>query len=312
VSVGLFVLIVAGTVVISVIIFAVDWLITSCVRASSRASGTRTPPWTLSSHKEFLDHPELQDDDLTSATGVRFSHRPASRTFQTSPAPRGWLSYRLGQSSFHGSVLHGNLVRIIILFHFPVTVFACFQFSQGPARSSIAAVVLAALAFAVFSVALPAWLLFRVATTPTSKLYDETRTLLMLGPLYSHYTHGAQRFAALPLLTNLAYGIAIGCGERSGTAQSIIVLFVEVAAALTTSVYLPWGRGAAMGGVSFTLCVARIVTAVLLVILSPAVSVGAPAAGWIAYAVLFIQALVYLFFFLILVSKLIEAAVRVV
>ncbi|KAF8524760.1 hypothetical protein JB92DRAFT_3109283 [Gautieria morchelliformis] len=313
VSVGLFVLVVAGTLVLSVLVFALDWLFASCVRASSRASGTRTPPWASAAHKEFLDAPEFPDDDPTSTSGtVRFSHRPASRTFQTSPVPRGWLSYRLGQSSFHGSVLHGNLVRLLVLFHLPVTVFACFQFTQGPARSSVAAVVLATLAFAFFSLALPAWLLLRVATTPTSKLYDETRTLLMLGPLYNHYAHGAQRFAALPFATNLAYGLALGCGQRSGTAQAIIVLFVEVAAALTTSVYLPWGRGAAMGGVSFTLCVARIITAVLLVILTPAVSVGAPAAGWIAYAILFIQALVYLFLFLILVSKLAEAAVRVV
>ena len=96
---------------------------------------------------------------------------------------------------------------------------------------------------------------------------------MALGPLYNHYAPGSQSFAALFFAANVAYGVTLGCGQRSGTAQAIIILVLEVVAALLTSVWLPWGRGAAMGGISFMLCVARIITAVLLVILSPVVCV---------------------------------------
>jgi len=78
-------------------------------------------------------------------------------------------------------------------------------------------------------------------------------------------------FASLLFATNLAFGVTIGCGQGSGTAQAIIILVVEVISALVTSIWLPWGRGASMGLISFLFCVARIVVAVLLVILTPAV-----------------------------------------
>jgi len=308
----LFVLIIAGTVAVSLLVFGVDTLVGTLVRASGRTSGTRTPPWA-SAHKEFTEslEPNVPDDDVVSGT-VRFIHRPASRTLQILPPPRGWLNYRLGQSSFHGSVLHGNLVRILVLFHLPVSVFACYQFSTGRSQSSLAGVVLAALVFAVCSLGVPAWLVMRVWTTPTAKLYDETRTLLMLGPLYNEYAHGSQLFGTLFFATNVVYAVVLGCGQQSGSAQAIIVLVVEVGVALTTSVWMPWGRGAAMGGISFMFCVARVITAVLLVILSPVVSVGDAAGGWIAYAILVIQGLVYLSFFVMLVSKLAEGVVRYV
>ncbi|KAF8528841.1 hypothetical protein BU17DRAFT_36849 [Hysterangium stoloniferum] len=308
-ALALFVLILSGTILLSVLIFGVDWLLGSVLRVKERSvTETRTPSWA---NKEFGASPELAlgHDELVS-TGVRFQPRSTSRTLRELPTRRGWLSYRLGQSSFHGSVLHGNLIRILILFHLPVTILACYQFSSGKLESSLAAVVIAVFAFAVFSILIPAFLVYRLSTTPTNKLYDETSTLLALGPLYNHYAQGSQLFTSLFFATNIVYGVSLGCGQQSGTAQSIIILVVEVASALTTSVWLPWGRGATMGTVSFIFCVARIITAVLLVILSPAVSVGDAAGGWIAYAILVIQGLVYLGFFLMLIFKILEGLIR--
>jgi len=274
-SVVIFLLILGATVVISVLVFSLDWTFGSLIRINERGiSGTRTPPWTSTTPKEYHDSPELVlGDDELGSSGVRFQDRPSSsRTLPVLLNRSGWLTQRLGQSSFHGSVLHGNLVRVLMLFHLPVTIFSCYQFSSGKSHSSLAAVILAALSFATLSVAIPGYLVLRLSTTPTSKLYDETRTLLALGPLYNHYAHGSQLFACLFFASNIAYGLVLGCGQRSGTAQSIIILVVEVTSALTTSVWLPWGRGATMGSISFILCVARIITAVLLVILSPVVS----------------------------------------
>ncbi|THH30329.1 hypothetical protein EUX98_g3861 [Antrodiella citrinella] len=187
-----------------------------------------------------------------------------------------------------------------------------FGFTLGRSQASLASIILAALSFAILSVAFPIFLILRLQFTNTAKLYDETWTLLFLGPLYNHYRHGSQLFACLLFATNLAFGLTIGCGQKSGTAQAIVILVVEVVSALVTSVWLPWGQGASMGLISFLFCVARIVIAVLLVILTPIVSVGSGAAQWVAYAILFILGLIYLAFTLMLVVKLVEAIVRMV
>ena len=174
-------------------------------------------------------------------------------------------------SSFHGSLLHGNLVRILVLFHLPLTIFSSYQFANATTQSSLASVILAVISFAVLSIGVPVFLIIRLYTTATNKLYDETRTLMMLGPLYNHFGHGSQLFACIFFANSLIYGITIGCGQKSGTAQAIIVLVTEVATSLSTSIWLPWGRGATMGLISFFFCVGRITVAVLLVILTPTV-----------------------------------------
>ena len=175
--------------------------------------------------------------------------------------------------SFHGSVLQGNLIRILILFHLPVTIFSCYQMTIGRSHASLASIILAAISFSVLSLLFPIVLILRLTFTNTTKLYDETWTLLSLGPLYNHYRHGSQLFACLLFATNLAFGLTIGCGQKSGTVQAIVILVVEVISALGTSIWLPWGHGASMGLISFLFCVARIVIAVLLVILTPIVRI---------------------------------------
>lgn len=304
---ALFLLILAGVIILSIFVFITDWFFGSVIHLSERNS--QGANWS-NSHKELSGTPEPSKDEDISSPSLRFQSRILSRGIRDQPTRKGWLNYKFSQSSFHGSVLHGNLVRVLILFHLPITTFSCFQFASGKSQSSLASVILAAICFAVFSVIIPALLILRVFATHTNKLYDETRTLLALGPLYNQYSHGSQLFACLFFVSNIAYGVTAGCGQRSGTAQSIIILIIEVSSALTTSVWLPWGRGATMGSISFLLCVSRIITAVLLVILSPAVSVGNPAAGWITYAILVIQGLVYLGFGLMLISKALEGIIR--
>ena len=67
-----------------------------------------------------------------------------------------------------------------------------------------------------------------------------------------------------------------------------------------------------MGPLAFVFSVARIVTAVLLVVLSPAVSVGEPVTGWLTYVVLGIQAAVILLFLFILLVKILELLGRII
>ena len=189
---------------------------------------------------------------------------------------RSWWRFRSDINSFHGSVLHGNLVRILVLFHLPVTIFSCYHMTLPHRRASMGSIILAALSFVFFSILLPVHLVLRVTFTSTNKLYDETRTLLNYGALYNHYRHGSQMFASLLFATNLLFGVTIGTGQKSGTTQAVIILVVEIVSALVTSIWLPWGSGASMGLISFLFCIARIVIAVLLVILTPTVRSGSP------------------------------------
>ncbi|KAF8450235.1 hypothetical protein L210DRAFT_3386287 [Boletus edulis BED1] len=290
-----FLAILAGITVISLFVWMIDLIFSrksSSTSLPTSASKGRSPRHSAGS-KDMLDNTVEETRSLN-------GHVHAYLTLR-----RRWL--RPDFRSFHTSVLIGNLVRVLSIFHFPVTVFSVYEFSTATSSSSIA---LGALSFAVFSVILPALLLLRLSRTATSKLYDETRTLLSLGPLYNHFRPGSQLFSGLLLLSNLVNGVVIGGGQASGTAQAIVILVSEVVSALITSIWLPWGTGAGMSLISFLFCVARIVIAVLLVVLTPTISIGSAAGGWVAYGILMVLCLVYLAFSLILLVKITEALVR--
>lgn len=288
--------IVGAAVFVSVGIWFIDWFVSSCMGGPN---GGRSRGIRRGSINELTGYPggdsgglghdssehsgKEASSDVAMLRGTDEESGLGGRALTPGTRPglnvrRHWWNYRLGQSSFHGSVLQGNLVRLLVLFHFPITIFSTYEFSRkmssGHGASSLA---LSALVFAFFSVIIPVVLLAKLAMTPTKKLYDATRTLLAFGPLYSHYAHGAQMFAAVVLCQSLAVGVTVGAGQGSGTTQAIVLLVIEVASALATSIWLPWGERASMGVMSFLYCVARIVTVVLLIILSPLVSTFEPA-----------------------------------
>ncbi|KZP00146.1 hypothetical protein CALVIDRAFT_595550 [Calocera viscosa TUFC12733] len=313
---SLFLIITGGVIVISLFIWFLSWIgtvMSGPKRVSAIFPGSRSPTYSAALDSVAKDFSELEgtrsDDNMP---GSGHGHSTLGHGMVRSAGGRKWWHYRLGQGSFHGNVLHGNLVRLLLLFHFPITIFSVYQLSLDRSDTTITSIVLAALAFAIFSVIIPALLLLRVATIPTSKLYDATRTLLAFGPFYNTYMQKSQMFACVPLLSNLAIGIVIGAGWKSGIAQAVVFLVVEVSTALATSIFLPWGKGAHMGILSFAFVVGRIATAVLLVILSPTVSVGTAASGWIAVTILIIQGLIYFQFLLMLVMKILEGVVRLV
>jgi len=282
----LFLGLVAGTIVISAIIWLIDYAVVSVLKSSGqghsstvhRASRARSP----TSGRDLGEINGNGAAELSPGGGInartRFSLPMAGSGHSLD---RGMISHRswwklrsdIGRFQNHRSVLHGNLVRLLVLFHLPVTVFSCYQMTLPLASVGATSIVLAALSFTIFSVLLPLHLVIRVTFTTTNKLYDQMKTLLSLGPLYNHYRHGSQLFAVLFFLTNIALGITIGTGQKSGTAQAIVILVIEVVSAFVTSIWLPWGNGASMGLISFLVCVARIIAAVLMVILSQAVSV---------------------------------------
>jgi hypothetical protein len=164
----------------------------------------------------------------------------------------------------------GNLVRLIVLFHLPITVFSAYQWTIQD-FTSVASVVLAGLAFAFFSVALPVFLLYRIFRTPTAKLYDAMRTLLSLGPMYNIYAQGNQLYYGLRFLASLVTGITVGVGQDHGLAQAIVVLVVEIAFGIGTTIWHPWRAGAGMVIPGFLFAMIRILSAALLVVMAPSV-----------------------------------------
>ena len=270
----LFLSIIAATVVVSLFIWALDSTVTFINHAlhngppKTQYGQTRNPHYA---NKDSLDGvtsmQTAADEEHTHSSHHLFK---SSKFTQTLRKP--WFRLRPDFSSFHFTVLQGNLVRILMLFHLPVTIFSSYQLTIGHEATALS-VAFAALSLVAFSIIIPILLIFRLFINSTSKLYDETWTLLSLGPLYNHYRHGSQLFACIFFATSLGLGITIGLGQKSGIAQAIIILLIEVITALVTSIWLPWGHGASMGLISFLICVARIVVAVLLVILTPTVSV---------------------------------------
>lgn len=275
----LFGAIAAGLILVSGVFWFLDVFVTSILRkftGSTPAYGGTTRSLKTPTYTKEVESPLVSAEEER-PRGLGFA-LPTSALSASPSGDRGYhrswwcFKFRSDIGSFHGNVLHGNLVRILILFHLPLTVFSCYHMILPRSVVPGYSIFLAALSFTVLSILLPAYLVIRVTLLTTNKLYDDMRTLLSLGPLYNHYRHGSQLFAGLLFITNIAFGVTIGAGQKSGTAQAIVILVVEVISALVTSIWLPWGTGASMGLISFLFCVARIVVAVLLVILSPTVS----------------------------------------
>lgn len=190
-----------------------------------------------------------------------------------SHARRIWWRFRpKGEAgAFHAAALYGNLLRLILIFHLPITTFSIYQLVLGAPRASIVSRVFAALAFVFISVLIPAGILFKIKRTPSGKLYDATRTLLSLGPMYNVYVEDKQMFRAVPLGASLITGIVVGAGQASGLAQAIILVLVELALLIAPAVWYPWDEGASMGAPHTFLAALRTISMVLVMLLSPEV-----------------------------------------
>ncbi|KAJ9102590.1 hypothetical protein QFC21_002991 [Naganishia friedmannii] len=268
-------------------------------------------PETPSSQVPNLHDRKGSGSTLLNLTGNQASRRPNA-------LKRVWGRFKVKGpiGAFHWAALCGNLVRLIVLFHLPITICSTYQWTVQD-FTSVASVVLAGLAFAFFSVVLPVFLLYRIFRTPTAKLYDAMRTLLALGPMYNIYAQGNQLYYGLRFLASLVTGITIGVGQGHGLAQAIVLLVVEIAFGLGTTIWHPWRAGAGMVIPGFLFAMIRILSAALLVVMAPnliypykQLPVPNYALGWIAYAVLLLQGIALLFFLIMLICKILEGLIR--
>ncbi len=224
----------------------------------------------------------------------------------TQKKSEGFLERYIG---FHAAAFHGNVARLLVIFHLPLTIVSVYHFTAAREHLS-GTVALAALSFTAFSVFAPAYFLYRIAQHSTEELYQNKRLLLLIGPIYNYYHPGSQLFAAVTFIHSLALGIVIGAAQVSGSAQSIVFLLLEVLLAVAYILWLPWGDGSFMSPISFTWSMLRVITAVLILLLAPVVNFSSQARGWLTWVILFIQAIVLLGIVLLFLAKLIETAIR--
>lgn len=275
---AIFLCITAAVIVLSLLLWFLHGLSEYILTKKHKQISPAAKRTTLgSSPRGSLGGKEALDPQASSSEGLGvfptqsafFSHKSSC----PSPLRRIWLRFRpRGEAgAFHAAALYGNLIRLILVFHLPVTIFSMYHLCLG-SRASIVSRVFAALSFAFISVLIPAYILYRVFETPTGKLYDATRTLLSIGPMYNIYVEKKQMFRVFSLSASLITGIVVGAGQKSGIAQTIILIVVELAMLIIPGVWYPWGEGASMGAPNAFLTSLRLVSMVLAMLLSPTVS----------------------------------------
>ncbi|BGP21815.1 membrane protein [Rhodotorula toruloides] len=210
----------------------------------------------------------------------------------------------------HLASLEGNLIRVLLFFHLPLCLFSAYQFTLH-STSPTSTFALAVVTFAIACVLVPLWLIWQLHVKPVRELYTHLPTLLALGSLYNTYADECVLFPAVTFGYNLIVGVVVGAVQGTGTAQAAIILICEVAHTLVTSLWLPWGDHAAMGPLAFLFSLARIIIAVLLVVLSPTVNVSPSAASWLTYVVFLCEGLVLLLLIWVIAFKFLELVMRI-
>ncbi|KAE8232706.1 hypothetical protein CF326_g2255 [Tilletia indica] len=241
--------------------------------------------------------------------------KPGNGNLALRRTPRNGRGDRSGgaPAKLHLSVLHGNIVRIIALFHFPLTILSVWGFQSHNGAHSTNQRALAAAFFGVVCVLIPLYVVVRIARSTSEELYEDKPTFIQLGPMYNAYAPGSgtKKYIVALFVWTLVVGTMIGAAEASGSAQAIVLLAFEIAMSVGSSLLLPWGDGSHMGPVAFMGSVMRIITAVLLVLLSPVVGFGPHVAGWITYVILLVQAIWFVGAFFIVAVKVVELLVRI-
>ncbi|EGG08810.1 uncharacterized protein MELLADRAFT_115893 [Melampsora larici-populina 98AG31] len=225
--------------------------------------------------------------------------------------PKGFSRFTHASAwRLHWASLQGNLTRIILLFYYPMISFASYQLSLfGTASTSSIAV---AVVFLFLFVSVPVLQIYRIKKRTPVQLLDDLPTILALGPLYNTYADRNEIFIAVRLCSALVVGIALGASQSMAIIHAVVLLVAEMTETTLTSLWLPWGDGAAMAPLSFVFSVSRIITAVILVVLTPTVSLGSIATGWLTYVILLLQAIVFLLLLLMLLVKIVELGLRLI
>ncbi|GAO50230.1 hypothetical protein SAICODRAFT_73501 [Saitoella complicata NRRL Y-17804] len=199
----------------------------------------------------------------------------------------------------NGPFVVGMLLRVFLLFYFPLTVFTTYQLVIT-ATSSAVKTAFAVVTMVVVLLGLPGYLVWAVRRQSPNILYDDQPTLLALGPLYNTFRESESGFCWWnPILFNLLRGIIIGAGQRSGVAQIIVLALLEVVNFGLIRWKTPWQGRSGMNVFHGALCLFRLVEVLLMVAFIPSLNVSEGNRGWVGYVILALHAFVLVFFFLL-------------
>lgn len=165
----------------------------------------------------------------------------------------------------HLAVLHGNVARMLLLFHMPLTALSVQQLADAGAHERGTPAVV----FALFSVLLPAYLIGSVLCTPTSLLYNNRTRFLMFGPLYNMYSPTRENFVAVTFMYSLLAGIVVGTEQLGGSTQSALLLTLEVLRAAAALIWRPEGSETAAAPLQLFVSAVRVALTLLLLLASP-------------------------------------------
>ncbi|KAJ5927612.1 hypothetical protein N7516_009385 [Penicillium verrucosum] len=205
----------------------------------------------------------------------------------------------------------GNLIRIVFNFLLlPIVSLSFFQLVI--ARESTAYCVALAAVVLVIVACFSIWVIRVILTTrPKSHLFDDLPTVLLYGPLYNTYCDDAAAFGIVPIVLNIARGVAIGALQPSGIAQVVMLAICEVVSVLTLLAFRPFSGPTHMNLYHCLFSIVRFLTVILSVIFVPSLTVSDAARGWIGYLILVLHAMVLIFgFFLNAMQTLIEVLAR--
>ena len=226
ISAATFLIIVAVLSLVTLLIFAVD------------AAFDIAKPQNPIGRAAARVHPLESTKNIGSYTGKESSYPSNSSIPMEDESPIEYGVNGNAQSSppswlLHLSLLQGNLTRLLLLFHLPLSIFSIYQITlyRTSPRSTLA---LAVIFFAIVCVAVPTSLLYRIHISPRRQLFLDLPVLLAVGPLYNGYSEECTMFSSQRFVANLLLAIFIGGIQSNGTAQAAGILVVEVADTLVT------------------------------------------------------------------------------
>jgi hypothetical protein len=205
----------------------------------------------------------------------------------------------------------GNIIRIVFNFLLlPIVSLSFFQLvlARQSAAYCVALAAVVLVVIACFSI----WAIHVIISTrPKSHLFDDLPTVLLYGPLYNTYCDDAAAFGMVPIILNIARGIAIGALQPSGIAQVVMLAICEVVAVLSLLAFRPFSGPTHMNLYQCIFSIVRFLTVILSVVFVPSLTVSDAARGWIGYLILVLHAMVLIFgFFLNAMQTLIEVLAR--
>ncbi|OAV94958.1 hypothetical protein PTTG_26827 [Puccinia triticina 1-1 BBBD Race 1] len=268
---------------------------------------TCSPPTTT---RVFHPHPHHhhRHQDKTTSSSQQPEKASLFDSLSHAPPVSSTQSVVWPQTGLHFALLQGNLLRLFILFYRPLVVFASFHLTllhtASPISIAIAAILL------ILAVLIPLVQLWRLNRRSAEDRLDHPATILTLGPLYNTFDDRNVLFMGVRFASSFVVAVAIGAAQSHGIIQAVVLLIAELTETMLTSLWLPWGDGAAMAPLTFITSVTRIISAVILVVMTPTVSVGVIASGWLTYVVLLILGGVLCILVLVLGVKLVELVLR--